>query len=388
MKRHMIRTLFAAAFLSLTALSFAYPPDNAALIYYKCMVNFNLPEDPLGDQLRDAAKGEIEVNDQIQQYLKEKKLLINALQTASEIPTCDWGLDFSQGLALELPYLATMRQFTYIMLADAQLKKQEGQSQEAMNQCLVVLRMAGHVGNDTFISYLVGTAMSTLTYDAMGDVLSAMPPDKTFLIELQRELKLPEYNVLNIKTPLLNESRYMAAEILRLDEKKEEILKQLDPPKEIQKDLLLLLEADPEFLQASADYYQQFFDLYMDALDLPYEQALEKFDALENKPQQDYEAGKKEAFASCLLAPATTKVYGIDIRRRTHQNAIYTALEVYRYYALKGALPPKLPPTAPKDLYSGRPFAYEPAAEGFILRCNEKDRSKDQIWEYDFQIAE
>ncbi len=385
MKKTAILILLLCLFAANTAQ--AYPPDNAALVYYKCMVNFSRPEAPLGDQLRDAAKGKIKVSDEIQQYLGEKRLLIDALQTASEIPNCDWGLDFSQGLALKIPYLATMRQFTYIMLADAQLKKQEGQTQEAMDQCLVVLRMAGHVGNDTFISYLVGTAMTALTYDAIGDVLNVMGSDEKLLTELQRELERPEYNKLDLKPAMLNERRYYADAIMQMTPEKKKLLEeQVAPNEELKKDLPLLTEGSEEFLAASAEYYQQLFDKYIAALDQPYKQAITTFQELEKVPEKDYEAGKKEAFGSVLLAPATTKVCDIDIRRRTHQNALSAAIQLYRYYAKKGNLPDELPAAFPKDLFSGQPFEYEKTDTGFTLRCRQAE-IEGKINEYTFKIA-
>lgn len=369
----------------------AYPPDNAALIYYKCMVSFSPPESPLAEQLFDkmlnAAKGQIEVDKQIQEYLKEKQQLINALQTASEIPNCDWGLDFSQGLALEMPHLVNMRKFTYIMLADAQLKKQEGRTQEAIDQCLTVLRMANHVGNDTLVSYLVGTAMTALSYDAIGRTLPEISPDEAALTELQRELELPEYHILNIKTPLLNECRVFAVEITTTSDQKIEFLKTWQDDEQYKEGISMLINADPEFLTASAEYYRRFFDKYIAALDQPYKQAITLYKELENAPKKDYEAGNKEAFATALLAPAIIKVYDLDIRRRTHQNALATAIQLYRYHAKKGSLPEKLPTSFPKDLFSGKPFEYEITDTGFTLRCRQADTA-DKTHEYTFKLAQ
>ena len=275
---------------------------------------------------------------------------------------------------MEMSHLGGMREFTYLLLADAQANKQQGNFQDAMDTCLATLRMAGHVGKDTFISYLVGVAISALTYDTIGDVLSAMPPDAAFLADLERELKLPEYNVLEFKTPLLNEGRYLADEILRMSDKK--------------KELPLLLNADPTFLQASADYYRDFFGQYLKILDLPYDEALSALDELGEKPQNDFNAGKKEAFATMILAPATTKVYSISIRYRTNQNALFTSLDLYQEYAKNGMLPKELPIDSAMDLFSGKPFAYEVTEDGFLLRCNEKEQGKDKIWEYEFRIAQ
>ena len=387
MKRCGFAILFGIIALSLGVDTFAYPPDNAALIYYKYMVSFNRPDDSVWNALQDAVKKDSQPSEPVLAFLDEKQQLLAALQTASDIPNCDWGLDFSEGLSMEMPYLAEMKDFAYLLLAEARRQSRQEDPRQAMNLCLASLRMAGHVGDDTFISYLVGIAMSGLSYDVMEDLLSSMPPDAAFLTDLRRELKLPEYNVLEIKTPLLNESRYLADEILRVNEKKEEILKQLDCSEEIQKNLSLLVNGDREFLQRSADYYQNFFDQYMKILDQPYEKALQAFAALDDKPQEAFKAGKKEAFATVLFSPAVTKIYGHSIRFRTHTHALLTAIDLYRICAETEALPKELPADEPVDLFSGRPFRYDITDDGFVLCCNAKDRDKDTVQEYTFQIA-
>ena len=129
----------------------------------------------------------------------------------------------------------------------------------------------------------------------------------------------------------------------------------------------MLIDADQDFLTASAEYYKRFFDKYIAALDQPYRQAITLFRQLETAPGKDYEAGNKEAFARPFSHPATTKVYDIDIAAETHQNALSAAIQIYRYYVQKGSLPEKLPATFPKDLFSGQPFEYEKTDTSFTL---------------------
>ncbi len=378
-----------AAVFSIGAQISAYPPDNAALIYYKYMVNFTRPDEVLWNQITDAAKGDAEVTEEVQRYLLEdRSQLITALRTASEISNCDWALDYSEGLSMEMSHLGAMRDFTYILLAEAQTKKQQQRPQEAMDICLSTLRMAGHVGKDTFISYLVGVAMSGLTYDAIGDILSAIPPDNDLLAELRRELKLPEYNVLELKTPMLNESRYLSNEILRIHDRKQEVIEKLYGSQGGEQTIPpLLLKRDPEFLRRCANYYRDFFDRNIKIQELPYDAAIRALDELKDKPQKDFQAGQQEAFPTLVLAPAVARIYTLSIRHQTHRNALFTAIDLYRIYAEQGSLPSELPGDCLFDLFSNRPFMYEVTADGFILRCHEKEQGKQQPWEYPFRIA-
>ena len=374
--------------LSLLAPNFvwAYPPDNAAVIYYRSIVDFEKPDDALWGQVRQAAKGQTEINKQVRDYLESEATLIQSLETASAIPNCDWGLDFSHGLSMELPHISTMRCFAQIVSAKARLKIQQEQYPQALDLCLVNIRMAGHVGNDTLISYLVGTAMTKSTYDAIGQILSAMPPDEAFLTDIQRELELPEHNLLNMKTALQNESWIIADEIVRMGPETKSLFSDQSASEKMQKDMTLLTDGDPAFLKASADYYRGVFDKYIIALGQPYEQALKTLKESMNAPSKDYKAGKKEALATTFLAPAVTMAYDIDIRRKTHQNALIAAVQLYRDYAKKGTLPEKLPAMCPKDLFSGQSFEYEKTDKGFTLRCKQAD-TKDKIHEYTFKLS-
>ena len=44
------------------------------------------------------------------------------------------------------------------------------------------------------------------------------------------------------------------------------------------------------------------------------------------------------------------------------------------------------PAGLPPDLFSGRDFQYEKTKDGFVLRCQGKDLSKDKIYEYEFKV--
>jgi len=49
-------------------------------------------------------------------------------------------------------------------------------------------------------------------------------------------------------------------------------------------------------------------------------------------------------------------------------------------------LPDELPADLPKDLFGGKDFEYERTKDGFVLRCQGKDLSKDKIYEYEFKV--
>jgi hypothetical protein len=77
---------------------------------------------------------------------------------------------------------------------------------------------------------------------------------------------------------------------------------------------------------------------------------------------------------------------GLDLKARTQFNAVKTALELYIVKAKTGQLPDALIDNMPRDLFSGEDFKYEKTKDGFVLRCQGKDLSKDEIYEYKFKV--
>jgi hypothetical protein len=76
----------------------------------------------------------------------------------------------------------------------------------------------------------------------------------------------------------------------------------------------------------------------------------------------------------------------LDIRNKTHFNAVKAAIEIYIIKAKTGKLPDALPADLPGDLFSGKPLLYEKTADGFTLCCRGKDLSKDEIYKYEFKV--
>lgn len=387
MKRYLFILFFAAVVLQPVA--FAYPPDNAAVIYYKYMLYFETSNDPLWKQIKQVAYGELPVDESICGYMNKEADLIQALQTASTVPDCDWGLDFSKGLSMLVTHLGGMKDYTYLLLADARCKISRRQYREAMDECLAVLRMANHMGSETNVSHLVAVHMHRMTFRVMEEILSVMPLDGMFLIELQRELKLPPYNRLDIKISLLNESSSVGNDILQIPKKRETYLELLmnTDREECVGALTGLMDADPGLLEASSDYFRQLYDRYIEIVDQPYNQAMIALSTLYGKPTRDVEVGKQEALATALTHSPIRKIYNTDIGHRTHQNALLAAMKVYQACAETGQLPAELPADCPADRFSGQPFEYILAPEGFTLRCRQEDLLEKKTHEYTFRVS-
>ena len=64
-----------------TTCAYSYPPDNAAVLYYKAASLYEV-DDTMANMLADLQKGEIEVNDKIREFVKKNQLIINTVLDA------------------------------------------------------------------------------------------------------------------------------------------------------------------------------------------------------------------------------------------------------------------------------------------------------------------
>jgi len=106
---------------------------------------------------------------------------------------------------------------------------------------------------------------------------------------------------------------------------------------------------------------------------------------LDGKPSKEF-TKNPDATLTAACSPTWLKIYTISTRLGSHSNAIRAAIDIYIIKAKTGRLPDALPADLPKDLFSGKDFEYKKTRDGFVLRCQGKDLSKDKIYEYEFKV--
>ncbi len=376
--------------ISLTSASLlqAYPPDNAAVLYYKAFLMLKEPSEEVKKMMSDLRDGKIKPNDQIKQYLHENRHVIEFAETAAEARDCDWGHDFSKGFDMLMPELSKVRMTAFMLTAKAQILAEEGEYRAALSKCLTIHKMARHVSDDTLISYLVSAALSNLADERIGDFLSSMPQDTETLLWLKGRLVAVSVNVPSIKRALAREK-----EIAIQDIRKEKIdglfeamddgfLKDAGNAETVEK----IRKGDPKFFKDSREYYASLMDDVIAAVDLPYSESHRKLEELNGRVQKDAKVNPA-AIMAALLLPANSRVRTLGTKSGTFFNATRAAIEIYIVKARTGQLPEKLPADLPKDLFSGKDFEYKKTKTGFTLRCRAKDLDKDEIYQYEFKVS-
>ena len=375
----------AAILLVLTHLAFAYPPDNAAVLYYRACLLYQ-PDDAMKKMLTDLSKGKIKLNKKIKKYVKSQHNVINSVVTAAHLSDCDWGYDYSQGFALMMPGLSALRNVGKLILADAKILAAQGKYETSLEHCLTIKKMARHVSDRPFITHLVGIAMDDLANNCIVNILADMPQDLRTLNWLKNQLARIEKMPFSLAICIDYESETVGEYVSKEAVKKLMPFEELGVSPEVAKlTAERVRKADAAFFARNAAYYENHMAHVKAALDLPYAQAYADIAKLSEKPERDV-VKNPDATLTAVFAPAIHRVYGQLLKVKNSSNVVRAAVDIYILKAKTGRLPDELPAGAPKDLFSGKDFEYERIDDGFILRCRAKDLLKDKIREYEFKI--
>ena len=400
-KVNILRTFILLAVTLSSSSVFGYPPDNAAVLYLRAFIVYEEPDnEDLSKMITDLQDGKIKPNDRIRQYLEKNRPVIDLVTTASQIPDCDWGRDHSKGFDLMMPELATVRKLAFMLVADSKVYLNDGDYKTSLERCLTIHRMARHISDDLIISNLVGIAMNGLANKHIKIILSQMPAD----LESLQWLKSQMLDI-SAKTPSLISAIRAEAEISLREMRKENKDKLLgyvntddvkvitqgktdttpsesgteeNKKKVYEENVGKLRNGDEEYFSQSRKYYMDFIASVKATFALPYEDAYRELEKLNEKITKEAETNPA-AFLTSYMSPMISKLCTNEMVFKTNFNASITAIEIYIIKAKTGQLPDSLPAGLPKDLFSGKDFAYEKNADGFILRCQGKDLDKNKI---------
>ncbi|MHC4517146.1 MAG: hypothetical protein ACYTAS_01030 [Planctomycetota bacterium] len=373
----------AVALATLVSPVWAYPPDNAAVLYYKAFALYEV-EDEIKSSLHDYRQGRIELNKEIEEHLIKNRRVVDIVLDATPVEHCDWGLDYSQGTEVLLPPHHEFRDICFLMAAEATLLADRGRYRDALECCLGMYRMARHLNERPLICYIVGVAINAVGHKSMTQVLGEMPADVELLTWLQAELTELDKQPYSIKTAL--RWKREAGQISMSPEKIGTAVQAgLDDGDFKTKIRERIRTADGPFYARNIAYWNDFMDRIEAAFDMPYAKAYAELTKLDKKPGEDFDKNPDATLTGCF-APTFLRIYVLALRLDGQSKALRAAIAVYLSHAKTGRLPETLPAGLPRDPFSGEPFAYERTVEGFVLRCQGKDLDKDEAYEYEFKV--
>ena len=382
--RKITKAIFAVLVLLVSSSSLsAYPPDNAAVLYYKAFMLYEPPE--FGPMLWDYWKGNIKSNEKIEEFLKKNRRVIDIALDATRIDHCDWGLDYSQGMEVLLPPYHKARKVFALLAAEARMQADRGDYRQALGRCISIYRMARHLNERPIVCYLVGTAINSATHKyIITRFLSEMPQDTETLTWLQDEFAEFDKQPYSVK-PALRWKRE-AGIISMSPEKIGNVVRSgLDEGACKERILKKIAAADEQFFERNRTYWNQYMADVISAFDLPYPQAYSMLQWLDEKPSKEF-GENPDATLTVACAPTWQRIYVLSLRLETQSNAIRTAVDVYLTKAATGRLPKSLPAGVASDPYTGKSFQYAKTADGFVLRGQAKNLDKVTFHQYEFKV--
>jgi len=335
------------------------------------------------DKVTDYVKGKIDIDEEIKDYVQTNKHAIKYFLDAPDAPNCDWGLDYSEGIELFMPPFYALKSLSRIVLAQAKIAADSADYKRALELCLSIHKASPHIADGgVLVSHLVGISLNAQANQCIVDILPQISDKPDMLIWLKSQIDDVSQKLPSVKAAVNRDIRICAQDIRR--DKIDNIFEMLGEDVS-EKQRQIIRDGDDAFFKASKEYFMEYLSDSLTAVDLPYPQSYKQLVKLREKPGIESKKNPN-AIITAHFAPATDKVICVDIKARTHFNAIKTALNLYIMRAKAGRLPDSLPVGLPMDLFSGKDFEYEKTKDGFVLRCRGKDLDKDEIHQYEFKV--
>ena len=382
--------LIGAVLLVSAGQAFAYPPDNAAVLYYKAFMLMEEPNDALGKILASVRNGEAKPDDQVRQYVERNRKVIKEIVTAAEIKNCDWGLNYSDGFAMLIPHLAKCRHVAFLLAADVKILAEKGDYKTALERCITMHKMAGHVGNDTIVQGLVGIAIRHMTNKVcIVEILPQVSNDTETLQRLRGQLADVSSEYPSMRVAIGNEAKTFLGNPIDREGAIEAIHNSGLSKDDMDKvDKIFRQHDDNEFYVRATKYYQSIIPRVQIAYDLPFPQAKQALGDLYKEVENAAKEKPEAAIPAVLLPVFINQTLRTDTKGKTYFNAVLAGVEIYIIRAKTGKLPDELPAGLPKDMFSGKDFLYEKTGTGFTLTGQGKNLDKDIVQKYEFKVSQ
>ncbi|MHC4620170.1 MAG: hypothetical protein ACYTEQ_20685, partial [Planctomycetota bacterium] len=187
-KKLTIGVCVVLALMIPTASVLAESSDNAALLYYQAFMLYEQPNDDMLKMLLDVAFGQTPPNAEVRRFINSSRYAIDLAIAAADMSNCDWGLDYSKGMALQIPHLNSCRKLSQLVFADARILAASGHYKTAFSRCVSGKKIARHVSDRPLITYMVAVAINAMADKCLQNILADMTDDLETLTRLKGQL--------------------------------------------------------------------------------------------------------------------------------------------------------------------------------------------------------
>lgn len=327
---------------------------NAALQYWQA---FALMPTLDKDQLKLLENGNtIPFDEAAVKLIDASRNSVMYLNRAAKLPRCDWGLDYNEGISLQMPHIAKCRDLARLAVLHARYEFEQRNWKAGRQTATSLMVLARHVGRDPFLlNLVVRYVLEGMVVDLVAPYVGEIKAPATHLSEMYGELPPAQ----TVSEAILHEKRFMLSSIL----------KQLRDAEQRKaggwRDLWKLLIESPETPESlkkinSLDQVTKLMDELLPIYDdvaklttLPKAEFDAQYPALQKKSKS------ANPMAEALL-PAIDKLLAKEHRNRVRMEMLLTAIAV----AQEG--PDYLKQT--KDPFGTGPFEYRALDKGFELK--------------------
>ena len=175
-------------------------PDNAALQYWFAFYSMSDESEapPAKFVYQELVGGQVPASEALKPAIlaiceKNATAVTLYLRAAAKMTRCDFGLDYSRGLALTLPHLTKMRTLARNAVAYGKLMEAQGRPREAAQVYGDAAKMGPFLAQEKIlVSALVGIACEGLSSQATRSLLAHDPPAEVCEYVLARLNDLPD----------------------------------------------------------------------------------------------------------------------------------------------------------------------------------------------------
>jgi len=189
LKTLIVAILVCSCVMAAQTPQFTPPPTrNAALRYWTAFAEMKdrSIDDATTKLMEDVLSGSAGWDEQrLGSIVEENSFAVRFMQRATELPECDWGLDYSRGSATPLAHLPRARVLARLNALYGARQMAKGDAEGAVTTWLAGLRFAQHVGKGIG---LIGTLSARPAFIANLHLLTAAVSSGAVNADLQRRI--------------------------------------------------------------------------------------------------------------------------------------------------------------------------------------------------------
>lgn len=411
-------TILSLIFVGYSSSVLALPPVddyNAAMLYYQAFLSFpeEYKEMTLSLPLEPLPSGIIEPNKDIRLYLMSCRHVFKFTKAAANLAECDWGRQYLRGdeafgpqyPASYMPYYSHIRPLGLHLMTQAQVNAVDGKYREALENCLIIHKIARHCGGEDTDTVLLSAGSHGLANKAIMQVLGMMPSNLTLLVWLENELTQLSQRPCVEKVLLAEEKAILDsmnhdnhglvdfAKMCRGDMSDDAIEQRVrlafrnwstlwtkDVTSTIEAVRKYNFKSIQDFIEGSRIYQSQTITALQSILEeaIPFKTQVDRLQRLEKKVRADV-TKYPHALFTCSWSHATSSrgLFTFDTHLQSDDNMLKVAIHLLKTVSKTGDLPDTLPTGLPKNVYIDKDFYYQKTEDGFILRMEMIGRPKD-----------